>query len=246
MTNTALDELRALSAKNMAEAQAKADVYRPDTRPEWTKITANVKVMLEDRTGQRKDGSDWSQKVVCLHLGDAEILETFRGKVPASYRIAETTYDINYAERAKSALGYTVKSIADLLGDEGASIVEIDNKRVTFEEKVIPAPKDKNGETVKDKGGYALKPTFYLAVVGIEGAKAKADPTDNTKLIDMALAFATGKTRGEFQQGLATYLKEQNVEMTADEQLWMLSKFVPEMTKQSRLGLDAEQKFVLL
>lgn len=246
MSNQTLEDLRKLSAANMQANQDRADVFRPDTRPEWTKLTANVKVSLETRTGERKDGEAWASKVVCLHLTDCEILETFRNKVPVSYQITETAYDINYAERAKSALGYTIKSIADLLGDEASGILEIDGKRVTFEEKVIAAPKDKDGNTVKDKGGYALRPTFYLAVVEIVGAKPESNPADNTQLVSASLAFATGKTRGEFTSGVVGYLKEQGIQVSDNDQLYLISKFIPEQTKASKLGIGEDQKFVLV
>lgn len=244
MTNSTLDELRALSNKAMQEAQSKADVYRPDTRIPWTKFTADVKVSIETREGERKSGEKWSSKVVCLHLSNGEVLETYRDKPLESYAFSEAALDINWAERAKSALGYTTATIAEYLGDEGASVVEIDGKRVTFEERVVPAPKNsKTGETVKDKSGYPLKPTFYWAVIGIEGAKAA--PETDAKAKDAALGFAVGKTKGEFTSGVVGYVKEQGLNVSDTDQLYFISRFLPEMTSAGKLTLDDEKKFVL-
>lgn len=244
MTNETLDELRALSNKAMQEAQSKADVYRPDTRTPWIKFTADVKVSIETREGERKSGEKWSSKVVCLHLSNGEVLETYRDKPLESYTFSEAALDINWAERAKSALGYTTATIAEYLNDENASVVEIDGKRVTFEERVVPAPKNRAGETVKDKGGYPLKPTFYWAIIGIEGAKAAPETDAKTK--DAALGFAVGKTRGEFTSGVVAYVKEQGLNVSDTDQLYFISKFLPEMTSAGKLELDNEKKFVLV
>lgn len=264
MSNQTLDELRALSNKAMQEKQAEADNFRPKTKPLMTEFVADVKVTIETRTGAAQDGEPWSSKVVCLNLSNGDILATYRDQPAPSNSFSEATYDINWAERAKSQLGYTTASIAEALGDEGASIVDIDGKRAHFKERIIAAPTHKgsprtikltkgkyageertleNGDTIIDAAGFRMKPTYYYAVVEVLGAKPVAETDAKAK--DAALGFAVGKTKGEFTSGVVGYVKEQGLNVSDTDQLYFISKFLPEMTSAGKLTLDDEKKFVL-
>lgn len=244
-----MDRLASITASSMAEKQAVSDAFRPDSRPPFTEFIATVKINgIENRSGERQDGSEWSNEVVSVGLTKLEVQAWGRGRLVTELDGDFYLMDIPYSDRAKSQMGYTIAALASL-AKEDVNILWADGKRIKFVEAVVPPPMDAQGNPRKDRSGYNMRPTFYYKAVEVLGGGQSNGSTPGYDIKGStsraAVDYAVGKTETEFYAGVLPYLADQGIQDVGLQTAIVGRKFFLDALN-SGLLTKKDDKFVLI
>lgn len=221
MTNS-LDLLRQYSQEAMEKADAQGN--RPAGRPAFTEAEADIHVeVTKDYPNKRdgtpvlnNDGSRQVNDVVRVTMTNVQVFKVAEGRDPVpGGHIDQVLYDIGLSKRSNSSLGRHTAHIAAIMQNPGASIADIDGKRCKITEDVAPAPKDKDGNVVRGRDGYDLKPTFYyrFTPTGVSVGNNGASAGISEELKTEALAFMVGKTDEQMRGEGSRYFGQKNADL---------------------------------
>lgn len=245
-----LDELDQLTNYDVAVAeQARSDVFRSQNRCPLVEFEADVKVTgPHQKTGNARDGREWSQRVATFHLSR---LVVYKAMSPID--VTELTFDVRLPDEGKkprtnSEQGLMVKGAHEI--DPGAtSITWFNGRHLRFEETVLPMGTRKY-ERTDGTQGESPQAIFYYKPVSAGTANGHSAPTEPSEAaLAAAIAFAVGKTAEQFGSVLrasATLSEEDQpraVLIRGDASLVSLivnGVFLSRMVDTGRLAKDAE------
>jgi hypothetical protein len=198
-----LGTVTAAAIKKEAVAQS---VYRPPEMHPVISGHAYVEITgIKNKEGTRQDGTTWTGQDLGLRFSRLSNVKVARGRQPFTESSFEYTMPYKDTPHPSSILGRTIMALG-----EQHTILSLNGVECDFEEIVVPARTDKDGNIRQTKGSdgrmYNEKPSFYYRFYNLNGEAGTPAATATVEGEEIACNFAAGKTdaelsRNDFLQG---------------------------------------------
>ena len=238
-TMTIQDELAKLGTVTAADIKKEAvaqAVYRPTEMHPVVAGHAYVEITgIINKSGVDKDGGEWTGQALGLRFSRLSNVKVARGRQPFTESSFDYTMPYKDVPHPTSILGRTIMALG-----EQHTILSINGAECDFEEVVVPARTDKDGNIRQTKGRdgkmYNEKPMFYYRFYNIGGAQPAAATTASLEGEETACAFAAGKTDSELTPNtfLQGFIQAGGTDSVVQAEI-AGRKFLPRMMGESKL-----------